>query len=242
MALTAKSAYLLTYNLLQCMLWGHCGYQLLSQGIPYVLESTSWEDLSRPSRVLILYAAVSGSALRAQALAWVEVIHAMVGLAGGGVGAAFVQALGRSAVILVLVEVCESARSSLFAIGLLFAACASDLVRYMFYAANLLGTCPRWLLVARYTAFLPLYPLGIICEWMLYYISLHEVDMKEIGRIRMPNAWNFAFDYGVWNRGVLFVYAYFGPSMFRYMLKQRAKKLRPSTSVGQRGEKGTKTK
>lgn len=47
----------------------------------------------------------------------------------------------------------------------------------------------------------------------------------DICGIAMPNRWNFAFDYGVWNRGVLVVYAYFGPSMFKYMVKQRRRKV-----------------
>lgn len=68
--------------------------------------------------------------------------------------------------------------------------------------------------------------MGIGCEWLLYYVSLEEVDALQIGRVTMPNKWNFAFDYGVWNRGVLVVYAYFGPSMFRYMVKQRRRKVR----------------
>lgn len=51
------------------------------------------------------------------------------------------------------------------------------------------------------------------------------MDALGIGRVTMPNRWNFAFDYGVWNRGVLVVYPYFGVTMFLYMVKQRRRKV-----------------
>ena len=39
--------------------------------------------------------------------------------------------------------------------------------RYPFYFLQTIGYCPRWLLWLRYTAWIPLYPLGIITEGKL---------------------------------------------------------------------------
>lgn len=223
MPASARKLYLLSYNLLQCALWVHTLYLLAAHVPPYLrLPSAERWD---PAAIAALYTQISPSALNAQRLSWLEVGHAALGLAGGGVGAAFVQALGRSAVLLVLVEWAATARGCLAAPTLIAAAACSDLVRYAFYVAALAGACPRWLMVARYSAFLLAYPVGIACEWLLYWVSLDEVDAKGILGVAMPNAWNFAFDYGVWNRGVLVSYAYFGPSMFMYMLRQRRKKV-----------------
>jgi very-long-chain (3R)-3-hydroxyacyl-CoA dehydratase len=223
MAASLRKAYLLSYNLLQCSLWTHTFYLLLKHVPPYMQlpPTVRWS----PAAVTALYTQISPSALIAQRLSWLEVGHATVGLAGGGIGAAFIQALGRSAVLLVLVEAAASARGCVAAPLLIVAAACSDLVRYTFYVAGLVGACPRWLMVLRYSMFLVAYPAGIACEWLLYFVSLAEVDAKGIGRVTMPNSWNFAFDYGVWNRGVLAVYAYFGPSLFLYMLRQRNKKV-----------------
>jgi very-long-chain (3R)-3-hydroxyacyl-CoA dehydratase len=214
---------LLSYNLAQCALWLHTLY-LFAVHLPVHLR-LSPALRAAPAAVAALYARVSPSALTAQRLSWLEVAHAAAGLAGGGIGAAFIQALGRSAVLLVLVEAAATARGSLAAPALIAAAAASDLVRYSFYIATLAGACPRWLTVARYSTFLVAYPVGIACEWLLYYVSLAEVDADQIGRVAMPNYWNFAFDYGAWNRGVLAVYPYFGLSMFLYMLRQRKRRV-----------------
>jgi very-long-chain (3R)-3-hydroxyacyl-CoA dehydratase len=227
MALSARHAYLLAYNLVQCSLWLNTARLLVLHVSAYVASTPAIDWLS-PAGLSALYGAVSPWALNAQRLSWLEVAHAAVGLAGGRVGTAFVQALGRSAVLLVLVEAASSARGSVPAVVLIAAATASDLVRYLFYATKLVGVCPRWLLVARYSVFLLFYPVGIACEWLLYFVALEEVDALQIGRIAMPNTYNFAFDYGLWNRAVLVAYAYFGPSMFLYMLGQRRKQLGPA--------------
>lgn len=213
--------YLLCYNLVQCGLWIHTLYLLAK----HILSHLGLLTTDHHSAVASLYSLISPSALLSQRLSWLEVLHAAVGLVGGGVGAAFIQALGRSAVLLVLVEVCATARASLAAPLLIAAAAPSDLARYAFYVAGLLQSCPQWLLVLRYSVFLFAYPVGICCEWLLYFVSLDEVDARGVGRVVLPNAWNFAFDYGVWNRGVLVSYVYFGPSMFLYMWQQRRKKL-----------------
>jgi very-long-chain (3R)-3-hydroxyacyl-CoA dehydratase len=229
MAPSPKSVYLLCYNLLQLSLWFHtliCFVRILGRELP--------TSLAPSPAIAAIYGEVSPAALLAQRLSWMEILHTALGLTGGGVGAAFVQALGRSAVLLVLVESCTSARQALPALILVAAAACGDVVRYTFYAANLLGACPSWLLTARYTAFLVCYPVGIVCEWLLYVMAMAEVDAHGIGLIKLPNTWNFAFDYGMWNRGVLLAYLYLGPSMFLYMLRQRRKKLGASDARGSR--------
>lgn len=70
-----------------------------------------------------------------------------------------------------------------------------------------------------------LYPVGIASEWFIYYNTLPYIDEHGLYAVTMPNTWNFAFDFGVWNRIVLCFYAYFGPFMFLQMLKQRRVKL-----------------
>jgi very-long-chain (3R)-3-hydroxyacyl-CoA dehydratase len=227
MAQSARAIYLLCYNVVQLLLWFHtltCFIRILGRELPASVSSSR--------AIAELYRQVSPSALLAQKLSWIEILHSAVGLTRGGVAAAFVQALGRSAVLLVLVEQCSSAKQSLAALVLVAVAACSDFVRYAFYAASILGMCPSWLLTARYSAFLLCYPVGIVCEWLLYVIAMPEVDARQIGRVNMPNTWNFSFDYGVWNRGVLLLYLYLGPSMFLYMLRQRRKKLGARSKPG----------
>jgi hypothetical protein len=45
------------------------------------------------------------------------------------------------------------------------------MIRYPWYAATLMQDCPNWLTWLRYTAFIPLYPIGVIAEMVLLYVS-----------------------------------------------------------------------
>lgn len=59
-----------------------------------------------------------------------------------------------------------------------------------------LGKMPfRMLLVARYSAFLPLYPLGVASELTMVWLALPTIERVRPWSISLPNAANFAFDY-----------------------------------------------
>lgn len=51
------------------------------------------------------------------------------------------------------------------------------------------------LLWARYSAFLPLYPLGVASELTMVYLALPTIHRDRPWSISMPNALNFSFDY-----------------------------------------------
>ena len=52
----------------------------------------------------------------------------------------------------------------------------------------------------RYTAFIPLYPLGVACEMALMWLALPLLASDGRWSIRLPNAANYAFDYAVFIR------------------------------------------
>ena len=52
-----------------------------------------------------------------------------------------------------------------------------------------------WLLWARYSAFLPLYPMGVASELTMVWLALSTLKQERPWSIAMPNAFNFAFDY-----------------------------------------------
>lgn len=100
-----------------------------------------------------------------------------------------------------------------------------DIVRYALYIATISQRVPKLLLWMRYSLFMVLYPLGIVAEWLMYYRTLPFVEEHRLYAISVPNKYNFAFDFGIWNRIVLVLYLYFGPFMFWHMLHQRRKRL-----------------
>ncbi len=69
------------------------------------------------------------------------------------------------------------------------------MVRYPWYAASLAGGAPNALTWARYSAFLPLYPIGVVSEMWLIYKGLPAVRQRQLHSVSLPHPWNFAFDY-----------------------------------------------
>ncbi|BBH05793.1 Protein-tyrosine phosphatase-like, PTPLA [Prunus dulcis] len=86
------------------------------------------------------------------------------------------------------------------------------IIRYSFFGMKeALGFAPSWLLWLRYSTFILLYPTGITSEVGLIYIALQYIQSLFFGvrvlqkgwllwksekySIRMPNKWNFSFDY-----------------------------------------------
>ena len=58
-----------------------------------------------------------------------------------------------------------------------------------------LGLSPYPLLWLRYTTFIPLYPLGVASEMTMVYLALPHIKRSGMWSLRMPNPYNFAFDY-----------------------------------------------
>ncbi len=49
----------------------------------------------------------------------------------------------------------------------------------------------------RYTAFIPLYPLGVMAEMAVLADALPTLRAKRMYSVAMPNAYNFTFQYDV---------------------------------------------
>ena len=49
----------------------------------------------------------------------------------------------------------------------------------------------------RYTAFIGLYPLGVLAEIKSVWDALPLITSRGLHSLALPNAWNFAFDYGL---------------------------------------------
>ncbi|XBH86706.1 hypothetical protein VPH35_074310 [Triticum aestivum] len=83
----------------------------------------------------------------------------------------------------------------------------TEIIRYSFFGTKeLFGTAPSSLLWLRYSSFLVMYPTDISSEVGLIYIALQFIKASEKYCIRMPNKWNYSFDYFYASILVLLVY------------------------------------
>ncbi|TVU42246.1 hypothetical protein EJB05_08640, partial [Eragrostis curvula] len=90
----------------------------------------------------------------------------------------------------------------------------TEIIRYSFFGMKeALGFTPSWLLWLRYSTFFVMYPTGITSEASEKYC------------LRIPNKWNFSFDYMYGSILVLAVYVPGIPHLYTHMLKQRKKAL-----------------
>ncbi|VAH70317.1 unnamed protein product [Triticum turgidum subsp. durum] len=108
----------------------------------------------------------------------------------------------------------------------------TEIIRYSFFGTKeLFGSAPSSLLWLRYSSFLVMYPTGISSEVGLIYIALQFIKASEKYCIRMPNKWNYSFDYFYASILVLLVYVPGSPHMYTYMLGQRKKALAKSKTA-----------
>lgn len=138
-----------------------------------------------------------------------------------------------------------------------------QVVRYPWYTGTLAGYCPAWLTWLRYalfkdtmvvdrgtttpyryTAFIPLYPVGVCAELGLMYLGLPYMSTRELHSVRMPNALNFGFQYDMFvkvggdgwcawvvpdvfaSQGLMCVYPLLWLQLYLFLWKQRGKRLR----------------
>ena len=68
-----------------------------------------------------------------------------------------------------------------------------EVVRYPYYLTQLLKTEISILTWLRYTIWIPLYPLGVLCEGIIILRNIPYFEETKRLCVALPNKWNFAF-------------------------------------------------
>jgi very-long-chain (3R)-3-hydroxyacyl-CoA dehydratase len=119
-----------------------------------------------------------------------------------------------------------------------FAWSITEIVRYSYYALNILDCVPYILTWLRYSLFIVLYPFGVAGELTcIFYGIYHVYPIKNRNRysLLLPNSFNFSFD--ILYILLIAVIAYIPgfPVLYKHMLAQRKKIL--SGSSGEKAKK-----
>ncbi|CAM8888089.1 unnamed protein product [Rhodiola kirilowii] len=179
-----------------------------------------------------VYTAVEKPLQLAQTAAVLEIFHGLVGLVRSPVSATLPQISSRLYVTWGILYSFPEMTTHVLVSSLVISWSITEIIRYGFFGVKeTLGFTPSWLLWLRYSTFLVLYPSGITSEVGLIYFAMPY--MKESGKysLRMPNKWNFSFDYFYAAILVLAFYVPGSPHMYRYMLSQRKKALSKAKSA-----------
>ncbi|KAI1716441.1 protein tyrosine phosphatase-like protein, PTPLA domain-containing protein [Ditylenchus destructor] len=116
-------------------------------------------------------------------------------------------------------------RASIGVPMLLVAWSITEVVRYSFYALNLLKAVPHVLTWMRYTFFIALYPLGASGEVITMISALPEIGERKHFTLEMPNALNFGFSFYCFVIFLCLIYIPGFPQLYGYMFVQRKKVL-----------------
>ncbi len=149
-----------------------------------------------------------------QLAAILEIFHAHKGWVKTPVLTAFLQIFSRVFVLMLINILPFEHYWSFFGINglhlIMIAWCITEIVRYSFYALNLIDQEWSVLRFLRYSLFLALYPLGVTGELLIiasaFYYFLPSLGL--LGTI-----------------GAIIIYIIFFPKMYGHMLNQRRKKL-----------------
>ncbi|XP_035538671.1 very-long-chain (3R)-3-hydroxyacyl-CoA dehydratase PASTICCINO 2A-like [Juglans regia] len=176
-----------------------------------------------------VYDAVQRTLQLAQTAALLEIIHGLVGLVRSPISATLPQIGSRLYLTWGILWSFPQTQSHILVTSLVISWSITEIIRYSFFGMKeALGFAPSWLLWLRYSTFLLLYPTGIASEVGLIYVALPYIKASEKYCIRMPNQWNFAFDYFYGTIVVLGIYVPGSPHMYSYMLGQRKRALSKS--------------
>ncbi|KAK4263100.1 hypothetical protein QN277_028569 [Acacia crassicarpa] len=176
-----------------------------------------------------VYEAAEKPLLFAQTAAVLEILHGLVGLVRSPVSATLPQIGSRLYLVWGILYSFPETRNHVLVTSLLISWSLTEIIRYSFFGMKeAFGFTPSWLLWLRYSTFLLLYPTGISSEVGLIYIALPFIKNSEKYCIRMPNKWNFSFDYFYAAIIALGIYVPGSPHMYTYMLAQRKKALSKS--------------
>ncbi|KAF5386039.1 hypothetical protein D9615_002496 [Tricholomella constricta] len=157
-----------------------------------------------------------------QSLAVLEVVHVLLGWVRSPLQTTAAQVASRLFLVWGIVEQFASVRTNPIYTSMLLSWSTTEVIRYSYYAFNLLGSEPHVLLYLRYTTFFLLYPTGASSEAFLIYATLPASSPLPGWQSWLHGMWK-PTDYG---RAALFVIWWPGLYvMYTYMIAQRRKVL-----------------
>lgn len=204
--------YLIAYNSILSVGWAY----MLLQSVAYFLNRGTLDSF---------WTEIKWTVIIVQNAAVLEIIHSIIRLVPSGVMVVLPQVFSRVFVVCGCMMATQTGSVSPGLPLCILAWSITEIIRYAYYALNLLNCVPPTLLFLRYSTFLILYPTGITGELMCLYHSLDEMFEKQLFTVSMPNAWNFIFNYYYFVIIYMFSYIPFFPYLFNHMLRQRRKML-----------------
>lgn len=157
---------------------------------------------------------------------FLEILHPILGFTKGSPFEPILQVCGRGIVFFCLIEAEERMHTKPIVFYLFVVWSIIEIIRYPYYLLRVYDIELAVLTWLRYTMWVPLYPLGFVCEGIVVLRSIPYTDETGKFTVSLPNSLNFAFHFPSFLR--LFLLLCFFPMMYKmmtHMYIQRKKKL-----------------
>jgi very-long-chain (3R)-3-hydroxyacyl-CoA dehydratase len=208
--------YLLAYNSAFALGWAYC----LVSGARAAAAASS----SSPAAAASAFFAAATPTAKILVLACIlETVHAALGIVPSAPLTCFLQWWGRENALFQIALAVPAVQRHPAAGVMVLCWCLSEIIRYPWYAAG--ASSPKWLTWLRYSAFVPLYPVGVVCELTCIWLALPTLRRDKLWSVDMPNSVNFAFDYSIFITIMSILYPYLFWGQYSSLLRTRAKKL-----------------
>lgn len=213
-ALDYKRTYLFLYNLIMFIMFLKVTIILLIKSLGNSLKDDT----------------VSGAVFLVKLLTYtqlLETLHPILGLVPGGPIMPLIQTTGRLIVCFFLADPIIRQSSAPYAAILLMVWSSIELFRYSFYALRVFKVNIHPITWCRYTLFIPLYPMGGICESLVLLSAIEQYEKTGQYSLDMPNSANISINLPILLR--IYIYLVLGPMIYklmRYMWMQRCKQLK----------------
>ncbi|KAM8716635.1 hypothetical protein ACLKA7_003503 [Drosophila subpalustris] len=207
-------AYLFGYNAVQVGGWSYILYQLVNyyvlQGPEFRAQITLW-DYTRIAVIIF------------QNAAFVEILNAVFGLVKSNPVVTTFQVFSRMMVVVGVVMATPTGKVSPGLPIALFAWAVTEIIRYGFYALNIIKVVPQFVVFLRYTTFIALYPIGVTGELLCFWWAQKYAKEHSIWSVVMPNKWNATFSYFALLWIVMLAYIPIFPQLYMHMFTLRRK-------------------
>ncbi|XP_039950667.1 very-long-chain (3R)-3-hydroxyacyl-CoA dehydratase hpo-8 [Bactrocera tryoni] len=223
----AVKGYLFVYNATQVVGWSYILFQLVNYYLLQGPEFRAGLGLWDYTRVAVIVF---------QNAAFVEILNAAFGLVKSNPVITTFQVLSRMMVVLGVVMATPTGKVSPGLPIALFAWAVTEIIRYGYYALNIINFMPYIVVFLRYTTFIALYPIGVTGELLCFWWAQGFAKSNTIWSLEMPNKWNATFSYFALLWFVMLLYIPLFPQMYLHMFAQRKKIL------GGNGNKTQQTK
>ncbi|KAI5714595.1 hypothetical protein M8J77_002358 [Diaphorina citri] len=202
--------YLLAYNFGQVIGWSYLLLQIIGHYLSINKTTSLWDT-------------VQWTVIIFQNAALIEVVNVALGFVKSNLALTFFQVMSR---VMVVVGVLIATPTGPASPGLplcLLAWTITEIIRYLFYALNLINAVPDILVWCRYTFFIALYPIGITGELLCIWWAQSYVAETKLWSMELPNALNFTFSYQYFLIYVMLLYIPLFPQLYLHMFGQRKK-------------------